>query len=156
MSSGSDWFEQLESRLEQQLEAFLRANPQQAQRLEQQAQKDRRQAQQKREQERLMQADSLRRDLLRLADEIRSWRERTDRARQAGATELANRAQQQVDQLMEQGRQRWQTLAALGEELNVDATNAAARPPSSNEPLEQAWARFETEQELEALRRRQR
>jgi hypothetical protein len=69
---------------------------------------------------------------------------------------------------MERGRQRWQTLEQLGRQVR-DTTPAAGAagndathdaPQSSaaaagSEPLDQAWARFETEQELEALRRRQ-
>ena len=71
---------------------------------------------------------------------------------------------------MEQGRSRWQTLAELGErfaavERELADLTAAPTPPAPGRPgesvahgmaeLEQAWKRFESQQELEALRRRQ-
>ena len=59
-------------------------------------------------------------------------------------------------QLMEQGRAQWQELEELGRAAaaaQAGAAGAAAAP--AEEPLERAWARFETEQELEELRRRQ-
>ena len=163
MSASADWLEQLEARLEQQLEAFLRANPAQEALLQEQEQLEHRQQQR----QALQQAEALRRELLHTAAEIQQWRDRAQRARSAGASDLADRADQQVLQLMERGRQRWQALEQLGRQVR-DTTPAAraARsdanrdsPPSSSaagrEPLDQAWARFETEQELGALRRRQ-
>ena len=150
MSPASDWLEQLEARLEQQLEAFLRANPAQEALLEKQDRAE----QQQRQRQQLQQAAALRSELLQLAAEIRQWRERTQRAREAGAHDLAQRAEQQVAQLMERGRQRWQTLEQLGRAVQATPTtppSAAAQP----EPLDRAWAQFELEQELEALRRRQ-
>jgi hercynine metabolism protein len=134
---GADWLDQLEAKLEQTLEAFLRANPGQRQRLQEQIQAD---------------AQALRRDLLQLAAEIQRWRDRVAKARAAGAPELAAQAQRHVDQLMEQGRSRWQQLEQLGHELQ-GAGPAAAQAPS-RESLDEAWARFEIEQDLERLRRR--
>ena len=110
MSGAADWLEQLEARLEQQLEAFLRANPAQEALLQEQERLE----QQQRRRTQLQQAETLRRELLELAAEIRQWRERAQRAEQAGAHELAQRAQQQLTLLMERGRQRWQTLEQLG------------------------------------------
>jgi hercynine metabolism protein len=140
---GADWLDQLEAKLEQTLEAFLRANPGQRQRLQEQIQAD---------------AQALRRDLLQLAAEIQRWRDRVTKARAAGATELAAQAQRHVDQLMEQGRSRWQRLEQLGQELQGAGPAAAQEPPTtqatSRDPLDQAWARFEIEQDLERLRRR--
>ena len=162
MSPAADWLEQLEARLEQQLEAFLRANPAQEALLQEQERLERKQ----RQKQLLLQAEALRSELLQIAAEVRQWRDRSDRARNAGATDLATRADRQVAQLMERGRLRWQALEQLGREVqNNTAASAAARataaantsPASSaNEPLDQAWARFELEQELEALRRQQR
>ena len=114
MSPGS-WMEELEARLNQQLESFLRANPQQEALLAEQAQRDR---QQRLLQERLklrQEAELQRQGLLRLAGEIRQWQERSERALGAGAEELAARAEAHIATLMEQGRNRWQTLAELGE-----------------------------------------
>ena len=144
MSGAADWLEQLEARLEQQLEAFLRANPAQDALLQEQERLE----QQQRRRTQLQQAETLRRELLELAAEIRQWRERAQRAEQAGAHDLAQRAQQQLTLLMERGRQRWQTLEQLGRAVQAAGTGrdgAAA----------QSWERFEVEQELEQLRRRQ-
>jgi len=170
MSAAADWLEQLEARLEQQLEAFLQANPAQEALLQEQERLERRQ--QKREA--LAKAEVLRSELLHLASEIQQWRDRAQRARSAGATELADRADQQVLQLMERGRQRWQSLEQLGRQVRDTppaatsrtatttgtahsnaAPNATTTAGTGREPLDQAWARFETEQELEALRARQ-
>lgn len=168
MSPGS-WLEELEARLNQQLESFLRANPQQEALLEEQAQRDR---QQRLLHERLklrQEAELQRQGLLRLAGEIRQWQERSERARGAGAEELAARAEAHIATLMEQGRNRWQTLAELGErfaavERELAELTAAPTPPAPGRSgervadgmaeLEQDWRRFEAQQELEALRRR--
>lgn len=151
MSPAADWLEQLEARLEQQLEAFLRANPAQEALLQEQERLERRQ----RQRELLRQAEALRSELLQLAADIRQWRDRSERARRAGAAELATRADRQVAQLMERGRQRWQALEQLGQQVRNDAAAPSRAASPRNEPLDQAWARFELEQELEALRRRQ-
>ena len=168
MSPGS-WLEELEARLNQQLESFLRANPQQEALLAEQAQRDR---QQRLLHERLklrQEAELQRQGLLRLAGEIRQWQERSERARGAGAEELAARAEAHIAALMEQGRNRWQTLAELGErfaavERELAELTAAPTPPAPGRSgervadgmaeLEQDWRRFEAQQELEALRRR--
>jgi len=168
MSPGS-WMEELEARLNQQLESFLRANPQQEALLAEQAQRDR---QQRLLNERLklrQEAELQRQGLLRLAGEIRQWQERSERARGAGAEELAARAEAHIATLMEQGRNRWQTLAELGErfaavERELAELTAAPTPPAPGRSgervadgmaeLEQDWRRFEAQQELEALRRR--
>jgi hercynine metabolism protein len=161
--------EELEARLNQQLESFLRANPQQEALLAEQAQRDR---QQRLLNERLklrQEAELQRQGLLRLAGEIRQWQERSERARGAGAEELAARAEAHIATLMEQGRNRWQTLAELGErfaavERELAELTAAPTPPAPGRSgervadgmaeLEQDWRRFEAQQELEALRRR--
>lgn len=176
--SGVSWLEELEARLEQRLEAFLRANPQQEALLAEQEQRER---QQRLLADRLrlrQEAELQRQGLLRLAGEIRQWRERVDKARGAGASDLAGRAEAHIATLMEQGRSRWQTLGELGERFDtverqlqeLTATPAAGRAPAPGPKdtgragesssgdgladLERAWASFETQQELDALRRR--
>ena len=144
MSPSGDWLEQLEARLEKQLEAFLQANPAQEALLQEEERREQKQ--------RLLQAEALRSELLQIAAEIRQWRDRSERARSAGAADLAARADRQVSQLMERGRLRWQALEQLGQEVRNSASPGRRGP----EPLDQAWARFELEQELEALRRQQR
>mgnify|MGYP003345321531 FL=1 len=177
--SGGSWFEQLEAKLEQQLEAFLRANPAQEALLQEQEQQDRARERRERRLALQQQAEGLRAELLALAAEISRWQERVNRARQAGAAELAQRAEAHLNGLMEKGRQRWQLLVALGEalaELEVGlrqeaaATGAAqgagqgtresgdapGSQPTQTDDLDAAWAGFEADQELEQLRRRQR
>jgi len=170
--NGSSWFEQLEARLEQQLEAFLRSNPAQEALLQEQEQQDRARARRERRLALQQQAEALRAELLELAAEINSWQQRVERARTAGAEDLAGRAEAHRVGLMERGRQRWQLLVALGEAFaeletgaapDADATPAAGNTAApagsatanSTEDLDQAWARFEADQELDQLRRRQ-
>ncbi|MCP9881709.1 hypothetical protein KBY65_04340 [Cyanobium sp. Alchichica 3B3-8F6] len=153
------WLDELEARLEQQLESFLRANPAQEALLEEQEARDR-QAKlvgQRRQLQR--QAEQERQALLQLANEIRRWQERVVKARAAGATALAERAEAHQQGLMEQGRQRWQHLSELGVsftavERDLRELESRPRPPRAS-GLEQDWAAFEAEQALEALRQRQ-
>ena len=148
---GADWLDQLEAKLEQTLEAFLRANPAQQELLQEQEQRDRQQQSAGRRRAQQAEAELLRQELLNLAAEIQHWRQRVERARSAGADDLANRAQRHLDQLMERGRGRWLQLEQLGRDLQQESTKPAAEPS-----LEQAWAQFERDQELEQLRERQR
>lgn len=171
MAGSGNWLDQLEARLEETLEGFLQANPQQEALLAEQQARER---QQRLRRERLSlktEAELQRQGLLRLAEDIRSWQGRVERAKGAGALDLAGRAEAHIATLMEQGRARWQTLAELGErfaaverELQELAAGGAASgagaaaPPPPPRPtrtgLEADWAAFETQQELEELRRK--
>ncbi len=158
--SSSNWLDQLEARLDQQLEAFLAANPSQEALLEEQGARDRqaRLVGQRRQLQR--QAEQERQALLQLADEIRRWQERVVKAQAAGATSLAERAKAHQQGLMEQGRQRWQQLGELGVsfaavERDLRELDSRSRPPRASS-LEQDWAAFEANQALEELRRQQR
>ncbi len=158
--SSSSWLDQLEARLDQQLEAFLAANPSQEALLEEQGARDRqaRLVGQRRQLQR--QAEQERQALLQLADEIRRWQERVVKAQAAGATALAERAKAHQQGLMEQGRQRWQQLGELGVsfaavERDLRELDSRSRPPRASS-LEQDWAAFEADQALEELRRQQR
>lgn len=171
MAGSGNWLDQLETRLEETLEGFLEANPQQEALLAEQTARER---QQQLRRDRLTlktEAELQRQGLLRLADDIRSWQGRVERAKGAGALDLAGRAEAHIATLMEQGRARWQTLAELGErfatverELRELATGGAPQPAAGQtkekEPkpegtiLEADWAAFETQQDLEELRRK--
>jgi hercynine metabolism protein len=158
MSNATDWFSRLEQQLEQQLEAFLQANPAQEQLLLQQEQRERQQRLRRRRLELQASAERARSDLLRLAGEIRQWQER---------------AEAHLADLMGRGRDHWQALGQLGEDyrrveedLRAMAENPGAAQPSAqaevnggpaggSDDLEQAWTRFEAEQDLEQLRRSQ-
>ena len=173
MSGAADWFSQLEDQLEAQLNAFLRANPAQEQLLHQQEQRERQLRLKRRRLELQTSAEQTRSELLALAREIAQWQERVQRARAAGATDLAQRADSHVAELMARGRDRWQALGELGatfraveEELarlgapsahSGDGGATADQKPTgaAAQDLDQAWASFEAEQDLEQLRRQQ-
>jgi hercynine metabolism protein len=168
--SGS-WLEELEARLEQRLEAFLHSNPQQEALLGEQEARDRQERLRRERLQLRQEAELQRQGLLRLAGEIRQWQDRVDRARTAGADDLAARAEAHVAGLMEQGRSRWQTLGELGgrfteveRQLNdlagapdstaTAATGSATGGAAAEGSLDADWAAFEARQELQELRRR--
>ena len=173
------WLDDLESRLENQLEAFLRSSPAQEALLAEQERLDRLSQLRRQRLDLQQQAEQQRQELLQLAVEIRQWQERVQRARSAGATDLANRAEAHGAGLMERGRLRWQSLAELGQQFTAlewelteldrraETPNAAREPgpvngasPEAAAPeatnLEGDWAAFEAQQELEELKRRMR
>ncbi len=170
--TASDWFSRLEQQLEQQLESFLRANPEQEQLLHQQEHKERQQRLRRRRLELQTSAEQSRAELLQLAGEIGEWQRRVERARAAGADALAARAELHVAKLSARGRDRWQALAELGvafrqleadlsapaepgNAAGADAGAANGAPADPRVDLDQAWADFEDQQELERLRRNQ-
>jgi hercynine metabolism protein len=163
--AGRPWFEQLEAQLEQQLEAFLRAHPAQEALLQEQEQQERQGRLRRQRLELQQQAEQQRTSLLQLARDIDQWQQRVERARQGHANDLAERAEAHVQLLMAQGRDRWQALTELGdrfrqldsalEQLAQQRPPAAAQAPCHPDDLNQAWAAFEAEQELEQLKRRQ-
>lgn len=172
------WLDDLEARLENQLEDFLRTNPDQEALLAEQERRDRQEALRRQRLQLQEEAERARAALLQLASDIRCWQERVAKARRAGAEDLANRAEAHVAGLMEQGRQRWQTLTELGQRFGAvewelsqlgrqatgAATQTAAATPTgasaaeagggASSDLGEAWAAFEAQQELEALKQR--
>lgn len=160
MSGSSSWLEDLETRLESTFESFLRANPGQEALLQEQEARDRQQRLRRQRLELQGQAELGRRRLLELAEEIRRWQERVERARQAGADDLAGRAEAHIASLMDQGRLRWQELGELGrrfagveKELAELGRQGTPPPPGPQDTLEGDWVAFEARQELENLRR---
>ena len=152
----SNWLEQLERELDERLSAFLRNNPVQHQLFQDQHQQDRAQALQRQRQQLQQDAEQLRGQLLTLVTEVRAWTDRIDRARRAGALDLAQRAQAHLDGLMAQGRTQWSDLANLGRrfsEVEAQLQELSRQAQSSRPGLDDDWARFEAEQELEQLRR---
>jgi hercynine metabolism protein len=133
------WLEELEARLQEQLESFLQANPRQEELL---AEQEARERQCSLRQERLalqQRAQATRQRLLELAAEVRCWQQRRDKASAAGAADLATRAGAYLDQLMEQGRRDWQSLAELGQrfaavEADLDALSKAGGSARSAPP----------------------
>jgi hercynine metabolism protein len=171
----ASWLDELEARLEQRLESFLRANPAQEALLAEQAARDRQDWLRGQRLDLQQQAERQRQALLALAEEIRAWQQRVERARAAREEVLASRAEAHIATLMEQGRQRWQALEQLGERFTaVERELATGTPPPARGPgpaapasgsptaaqgaaadgLDAAWARFEAQQDLQELQRR--
>ena len=153
----STCLEQLEQELDQRLSAFLRNNPVQDQLFRDQHQKDRADALQRQREQLQQEAEEQRRQLLNLAEEVRAWRIRIERAQKAGATDLAQRAEQHQYDLMQQGRHLWSDLEDLGRRFSeVDQQlDAIKQQPKRHNPvdLDKDWALFEAEEELKRMRR---
>ena len=150
------WLDQLEQGLEERLAAFLRANPYQELLLRQQHQQDRYSRLQGQRQQLQQEAEEQRRQLLNVADTVQEWSERIKRAKAAGASNLADRAQQHVNNLMEQGRQLWAELEQLGTRFQVverQLDELSHEAKSSSHSLEDDWEEFEAQQSLETLKR---
>ncbi|MCB4389436.1 hercynine metabolism protein [Synechococcus sp. MU1617] len=153
----SSWLEQLERELDARLSAFLRNNPVQDNLFSEQHLKDRAGALQRQRQQLQSEAKQQRQQLLKLAEDVRAWRSRVDRARAAGAVDLAVRAEQHLTSLMNQGRTLWADLEDLGRrftevEKQLQELHQQQQTPSPS-TLEKDWALFEAEQELQQLRR---
>ena len=153
----SSWLEQLERELDARLSAFLRNTPVQDNLFSEQHLKDRAGALQRQRQQLQSEAKQQRQQLLSLAEDVRAWRNRVDRAKAAGANDLAERAAQHLSSLMSQGRALWADLEDLGRrftevEQQLKDLHQQRQTPSPS-TLEKDWALFEAEQELEQLRR---
>ena len=152
----NNWLEQLERELDQRLAAFLSKNPVQEQLFRQQHQLDRARSLQRQRQQLQQEAEDQRKQLLALAADVRAWTERTERARRAGEQELSRRAEQHLNELMDQGRSQWTDLAGLGrrfKEVDQQLSELNRQQSSGVSSLDREWALFEAEQELEQLRR---
>ena len=154
------WLDQLERNLEERLDAFLRSNPDQDRLLNEQHLQDRQRNLNSRRDQMQIQARDLRRQLLSLAEQVQAWGKRTNKARNAGAEDLALRAEKHVNSLMNQGRDLWNELDALGQSFRdldqqISSLNQRASEQKGHRSLDEDWALFEAPQELEELRRRQ-
>ena len=151
----NNWLEQLERELDQRLAAFLSKNPVQEQLFRQQHHLDRARSLQRQRQQLQQEAEDQRKQLLALAADVRAWTERTERARRAGEQELSRRAEQHLNELMDQGRSQWTDLADLGrrfKEVDQQLSELNRQQSSGVSSLDREWALFEAEQELEQLR----
>ena len=154
------WLDQLEQNLEERLDAFLHSNPDQDRLLQEQHLQDRQRDLSSRRDLMKIQARDLRRQLLSLAEQVQAWGERTKKARDAGADDLAMRAEKHVQTLMDQGRDLWNELDELGRNFRdldqqISRLNQRASQQRGHRSLDEDWALFEAHQELEDLRRRQ-
>ena len=154
------WLDQLERNLEERLDAFLRSNPDQDRLLQEQHLQDRQRTLSSRRDQMQLQAKELRRQLLTLAEQVQAWGERTKKARDAGAEDLALRAANHVNSLMNQGRDLWNELDDLGRSFRdldqqISDLNQKTSQRQGARSLDEDWALFEAHQELEELRRKQ-
>jgi hercynine metabolism protein len=154
------WLDQLERNLEERLDAFLRSNPDQDRLLQEQHLQDRQRTLSSRRDQMQLQAKELRRQLLTLAEQVQAWGERTKKARNAGAEDLALRAANHVNSLMNQGRDLWDELDDLGRSFRdldqqISDLNQKSSQRQGARSLDEDWALFEAHQELEELRRKQ-
>ena len=152
----SNWLEELERELDERLAAFLSQNPVQEHLFRQQHQLDRARSLQRQRQQLQQDAEEQRKQLLALAADVRAWTERTERAKRACEMELSQRAEQHLIGLMNQGRSLWTDLADLGrrfQEVDQQLLELSQQQRSGVSSLDQDWALFEAEQELEQLRR---
>ena len=154
------WLDQLERNLEERLDAFLRSNPDQNRLLQEQHLQDRQRNLNSRRDQMQLQARELRRQLLTLAEQVQAWGERTKKARDAGAEDLALRAANHVNSLMNQGRDLWNELDELGRSFRdldqqISDLNQKTSQRQGARSLDEDWALFEAHQELEELRRKQ-
>ena len=154
------WLDQLERNLEERLDAFLRSNPDQDRLLQEQHLQDRQRTLSSRRDQMQLQARELRRQLLTLAEQVQAWGERTKKARNAGAEDLALRAANHVNSLMNQGRDLWNELDDLGRSFRdldqqISDLNQKSSQRQGARSLDEDWALFEAHQELEELRRKQ-
>ena len=108
------WLDNLERSLEERLEHFLQNNPSQEKLLREQHLQDRQRDLNNRRRQQQLQARDLRKQLLTLAEQVQAWKNRGQKAHNAGAFELAKRANQHVEDLMQQGRELWDEFEALG------------------------------------------
>ena len=150
-----NWLDQLEQELDQRLSLFLRSNPLQVRLFEEQHLRDRVHALQRQRLQLVEEANEQRRQLLALAEDVKAWTERSNRARASGASDLARRADKHLAELMNQGHELWNDLDSLGRRFDeVDAQLLELKQRKSNlSKLDQDWALFEAEQELNDLRR---
>ena len=154
----STWLDNLERGLEERLEQFLRSNPTQDQLLREQHLQDRQRDLHNRRGQQQLQARELRRQLLTIAEQVQAWTKRGEKAQRAGALELAERADQHVVGLMQQGRELWEEFEALGLqfaelEAQLSSLKTQEQESTSRRSLDEDWALFEAQQELEQLRR---
>ncbi len=151
------WFEKLEENLDNRLAEFLQANPSQDKLLKNQSQTDLYNSLILRQEQLKLEAQTTRKELLHLAEDIQDWRRKSAIANQAGRSDLGKKASYHLNQLMEHGRNLWSKLIRLGVEIKamnnqINEISLLKKEPISSHTDE--WAAFETEEELELLRQK--
>ncbi len=151
------WLEKLENHLEAKLSQFLHANPYQESLLDEQCNKELYQTLKNQQKQLQLEADKLREKLILLAKEVRAWNKRSIRAKEAGASLLAKRAEKHLTKLMEQGRHLWLALDQLGNKFKENERQIIAiskESSASSNKSEEKWTKFEAQEELDQLRKK--
>ncbi len=149
------WMEKLEEVLDEKLETFLGANPYQELLLKKEFKTNRSLSLHKRREHLQKKAQSHREKLLSLAKLVKEWRDRSNRAKAAGETQLASKADQYVKSLMKKGKALWSELVDIGElfqeiEKEIFELSEVSNP---EQDLEEDWKVFQIEEELNQLKR---
>ena len=154
----NDWLNNLEKKLEKKLSQFLEEAPHQKALFEKQRYKDAHQDLNTLQRKIMKEAEGKRKDLLNLAEEIKEWRSRRNKAKQANQIKLVTEVNKHLATLNQQGRDLWPELNQLGnnfktnqKELNLLAKNGQNYDSHSN--VVDEWEKFETQMELNQLRK---
>ncbi|GAB4215689.1 MAG: hypothetical protein OHK0012_16390 [Synechococcales cyanobacterium] len=129
-------FEDLSQFLESRLDEFLKAHPE----LELQVLEDQLR-QQEVEAQRLFSSSQLedqrqQQEILRLAEEIKTWHFRVEKARHAGRLDLAKQAEAYEDRLLQQGNQAWAAMRAA-QQRQMEAQQLLGQIKSKQEEVKQ-------------------
>ena len=154
-----DWFKRLEKALEEKI-FFLIAQPYSENELlkeEEEEEDAKKSIEAITKKKRALQNDAkkLRKKILDLSQDIKAWRERSEKARLAGAEELAKKALKQEMLLMKQGRLLWKELDELGnkfKKINLQIDQACETKAKGKSDFEESWTKLEINQELDQLR----
>ncbi len=150
-----DWLEEFEKTLDSKLEAFLKENPYQKLLLTEETKKQEYQNLIHQENELIKKSENLRNDLLKLAEVIKEWKGRAERAKKARARNLTLRANQYLDQLTRKGRGLWEELENVGQEFKLlkrKIQYLSKREQTQKENVDQEWRELEIEEDLKELK----
>nr|AUG32449.1 hypothetical protein PLO_454 [Paulinella longichromatophora] len=159
-----NWFEKLESQLNEQLESFLSSNPEQKKLLDQEELEERQRKLSKRHTKLKKETELLQQELLGLAPKIDHWKNKLKQAQQRKEWKLIEEASRYEKDLMNRGNIQWQALKELEFELvqlkytlkqieEINSQRFLKKDSAKESHLENSWDQFETQQELEYLRR---
>ncbi len=151
------WLEQLEKELEKKFEDFLRSNPYQESLLIEQSQKEQFLKLQTNQKKIQATAERLRTELLELSENVREWKDRANRAKAAQAKELARKAEEHVNNLINKGRQLWSELDQLGSQfkrVQKELLEISKQAQNSKGTRQESWEKFDAEEGLNHLRKK--
>ena len=106
-----------------------------------------------------LEAKSQRNQLIKLAESVKTWKIRSEKAKSAGELKLASRANQHINKLMEEGRLLWEDLAKIDKsykaaEQQISGFSQKTTDRNKIRSLEEDWKEFEIQEDLEQLKRK--